>query len=52
VFCPVFRLHGIRQLGTMAGSEQTGAANEVWSFGDTSTIIRHLLFLRSGSGRT
>jgi len=47
VFCPVFRLHGIRQPGTMAGSEQTGAANEVWSFGDTEyEIIRHLLFLR------
>jgi len=47
VFCPVFRLHGIRQPGTMAGSEQTGAANEVWSFGETEyEIIRHLLFLR------
>jgi len=47
VFCPVFRLHGIRQPGTMAGSEQTGAANEVWSFGDAEyEIIRHLLFLR------
>jgi len=29
------------------GSEQTGAANEVWSFGETEyEIIRHLLFLR------
>jgi alpha-D-xyloside xylohydrolase len=47
VFCPVFRLHGIRQPGTMVGSEQTGAGNEVWSFGDTEyEIIRHLLFLR------
>src|SRR6185503_7604917 len=46
VFCPVFRLHGIRQPGTMAGSEQTGAANEVWSFGDTEyEIIRRPLFL-------
>ena len=47
VFCPVFRLHGIRQPGTMVGSEQTGAANEVWSFGETEyEIIRRLLFLR------
>ena len=47
VFCPVFRLHGIRQPGTLVGSEQTGAANEVWSFGETEyEIIRHLLFLR------
>ena len=31
----------------MVGSEQTGAANEVWSFGETEyEIIRHLLFLR------
>ena len=47
VFCPVFRLHGIREPGSMIGSEQTGAANEVWSFGDEQyTIIRQLLFLR------
>ena len=48
MFCPVFRLHGIRQPGTLVGSEQTGAANEVWSFGEEAEyeIIRHLLFLR------
>jgi alpha-D-xyloside xylohydrolase len=47
VFCPVFRLHGIRQPGTMIGAEQTGAPNEVWSFGDEQyDIIRRLLFLR------
>jgi alpha-D-xyloside xylohydrolase len=47
VFCPVFRLHGIREPGTMVGSEQTGAPNEVWSFGDEAyAIIRQLLFLR------
>jgi alpha-D-xyloside xylohydrolase len=47
VFCPVFRLHGIRQPGTMVGSEQTGADNEAWSFGETEyQIIRRLLFLR------
>jgi len=47
VFCPVFRLHGIRQPGTMVGAEQTGAPNEIWSFGDEAfAIIRPLLFLR------
>jgi alpha-D-xyloside xylohydrolase len=47
VFCPVFRLHGIREPGTMVGSEQTGADNEVWSFGEEAyEIIRDLLFLR------
>jgi alpha-D-xyloside xylohydrolase len=47
VFCPVFRLHGIREPGTMIGAEQTGADNEVWSFGDEQyDIIRRLLFLR------
>jgi len=47
VFCPVFRLHGFRMPGSMVGSEQTGAGNEVWSFGETEyEIIRHLLFLR------
>ena len=47
MFCPVFRLHGIRQPGTMIGAEQTGAANEIWSFGDEQyEIIRRLLFLR------
>jgi alpha-D-xyloside xylohydrolase len=47
VFCPVFRLHGIREPGTMIGAEQTGAPNEVWSFGaEQYEIIRQLLFLR------
>jgi alpha-D-xyloside xylohydrolase len=47
VFCPVFRLHGIRQPGTMIGAQQTGADNEVWSFGDEQyEIISRLLFLR------
>ena len=47
MFCPVFRLHGVREPGTHDGAEQTGAANEVWSFGDEQyTIIRRLLFLR------
>jgi alpha-D-xyloside xylohydrolase len=47
VFSPVFRLHGIRQPGTMIGSEQTGAGNEIWSFGDEDyEMLRPLLFLR------
>jgi alpha-D-xyloside xylohydrolase len=47
VFCPVFRLHGIRQPGTMIGSQQTGADNEIWSFGtEQYEIIRRLLLLR------
>jgi alpha-D-xyloside xylohydrolase len=47
VFSPVLRLHGIRQPGTMVGAEQTGASNEVWSFGDEQYgILRRLLFLR------
>jgi alpha-D-xyloside xylohydrolase len=47
VFCPVFRLHGVREPGTMIGAEQTGAANEVWSFGDEAyTIISRLMNLR------
>ena len=40
-FCPLFRLHGIREPGHAVGSDQTGAANEVWSFGEEAYgIIR------------
>jgi alpha-D-xyloside xylohydrolase len=51
VFCPLFRLHGFREPRTPAGdmlfSESTGAANEVWSFGDKAyEIIKEILFLR------
>lgn len=43
VFCPLFRLHGVRQPeGKMCGSD-----NEVWSFGDRAyKIIKAQLFLR------
>jgi alpha-D-xyloside xylohydrolase len=42
-FCPIFRLHGCRQPET----EDTGAPNEVWSFGEEAyEILRELLFLR------
>jgi alpha-D-xyloside xylohydrolase len=34
VFCPIFRLHGVREPGVLIGSDQTGAPNEVWSFGE------------------
>ena len=43
VFCPLFRLHGVRA----PEADGSGAANEVWSFGDEAyPIITHLLFLR------
>ncbi len=33
-FCPLFRVHGVREPGPLVGSSQTGAPNEVWSFGE------------------
>jgi alpha-D-xyloside xylohydrolase len=43
VFCPLFRLHGMRQ----PAEADCGAPNEVWSFGRKAYgIIRKLLFLR------
>jgi len=45
VFCPIFRLHGYREPGL--GHLETGAGNEVWSFGDEAyAILRDLLSLR------
>jgi len=47
VFCPLFRLHGVREPGPLVGSGQTGAPNEVWSFGDEAyRVIREQLDLR------
>jgi alpha-D-xyloside xylohydrolase len=48
VFCPLFRLHGVREpMNGLYGAQSSGAGNEVWSFGETAyQIIRHLLFLR------
>jgi alpha-D-xyloside xylohydrolase len=44
VFCPLFRLHGIR---LPAPGWDSGGPNEVWSFGEEAyEIIRGLLFLR------
>ena len=46
-FCPLFRLHGVRQPGPLVGSDQTGAPNEVWSFGEEAyALIRAQLALR------
>jgi alpha-D-xyloside xylohydrolase len=43
-FCPLFRLHGHRKPNT---SDFSGAANEVWSFGEEAYgIIKELLMLR------
>jgi len=43
LFCPLFRLHGVRAPGTV----NSGGPNEVWSFGDEAyAILRHLLLLR------
>ncbi len=38
-FCPLFRLHGVREPGPLVGSAQTGAPNEVWSFGDEAYAL-------------
>lgn len=48
VFCPLFRLHGVRQpMNGLYGAQASGADNEVWSFGEKAyEIIRGLLFLR------
>jgi alpha-D-xyloside xylohydrolase len=48
LFCPLFRLHGVRLPFTEDGrGSGTGAGNEVWSFGEQAyEIIRGLLFLR------
>jgi len=48
VFCPLFRLHGVRQpLNGLYGAQSSGAGNEVWSYGEQAYgIISKLLFLR------
>jgi alpha-D-xyloside xylohydrolase len=48
VFCPLFRLHGVRlPTNGLYGAQSSGAGNEVWSFGEKAyEIIKHLLFLR------
>jgi alpha-D-xyloside xylohydrolase len=48
VFCPLFRLHGVREPNNgMSGADASGAPNEIWSFGEPAyAILKHLLFLR------
>ncbi len=48
VFCPLFRLHGVRlPLNGLYGAQSSGADNEVWSYGEKAyEIIKGLLFLR------
>jgi alpha-D-xyloside xylohydrolase len=48
VFCPLFRLHGVREpLNGLYGAQSSGADNEVWSFGERAyEILRLLLILR------
>jgi len=48
VFCPVCRLHGVREPRSAEdGAAQTGADNELWSFGeDEYQILRRYLLLR------
>jgi alpha-D-xyloside xylohydrolase len=48
VFCPLFRLHGVRlPLNGLYGAQSSGSDNEIWSFGAKAyEIIRDLLFLR------
>jgi len=46
-FCPLFRIHGVREPGPLVGAGQTGAPNEVWSFGEEAYgLIREQLALR------
>jgi alpha-D-xyloside xylohydrolase len=48
VFCPIFRLHGVREPSDWKSVPTlTGADNEIWSFGQRAyAIIRELLMLR------
>lgn len=46
VFCPLFRLHGVRE-PREKGSVACGAANEIWSFGERNyEILRKFVLLR------
>jgi alpha-D-xyloside xylohydrolase len=47
LFCPLFRLHGVREPRTTGGAGSTGAPNEVWSYGeDVYKILKGLLETR------
>ncbi|MEV0618861.1 TIM-barrel domain-containing protein [Nonomuraea sp. NPDC050404] len=46
-FCPIMRLHGVRHPAGPFVAEQTGASNEVWSYGERALeIMREHLLLR------
>jgi alpha-D-xyloside xylohydrolase len=47
VFCPLFRLHGVREPADLDRYWLSGGPNEVWSFGEAAyEIISDLLHLR------
>lgn len=47
VFCPLFRLHGLREPRMPFGPDMTGGPNEVWSFGGAAgELIEAALRLR------
>jgi alpha-D-xyloside xylohydrolase len=47
VFCPLFRLHGHRSPEDGVGAGVSGAANEVWSFGEeVYEILKEYMHLR------
>ncbi|MDI5981083.1 glycoside hydrolase family 31 protein [Amycolatopsis magusensis] len=47
VFCPLFRLHGVRDPRGAFGPEMTGGPNEVWSYGpEAGELIASALWLR------
>ena len=46
-FCPIMRLHGVRSPAGPFVAEQTGAPNEVWSYGNQAfEIMREHLLIR------
>ncbi|WP_438388657.1 glycoside hydrolase family 31 protein [Actinopolyspora saharensis] len=46
-FCPLFRLHGVREPRMPFGPDMTGGPNEVWSYGDEALeLIGETLWLR------
>jgi alpha-D-xyloside xylohydrolase len=46
-FCPLFRLHGVREPRTPVGWDMTGGPNEVWAFGDEAyAIIKDVMLMR------
>jgi len=48
VFCPLFRLHGVREPNNgLSGADASGGPNEIWAFGDQAYhIIAHLMEIR------